>query len=146
MSEDETPDAVELANRAAEAIRQLHHATGRGQAGRSPGPRYPSDVCGILGALTLATHRLPQALQQLAGFLEAEAAASRVKSDSQPATVEGSVAKARSGISRASAYDERLASNLDAAQSATTWLAHRPPMSATHRNPSQDVSRARRRR
>jgi len=62
-----TTTAAQHAEQAAEAVRALNHAT-QPWAGGLTGP---GDVYDILGSLATLASRLPQALTQLQGFLDA---------------------------------------------------------------------------
>lgn len=67
---------VGAAQAAAQAVRDLNHATLSGT-----GYEYPADVYDVVGALALLTTRLPQAIGQAMAWLEREHAAGRVGHD-----------------------------------------------------------------
>jgi hypothetical protein len=70
-----TTEAQEIAERAAEAVRELIHAT---QAAKGT-LAYPADVYEVVGALETMTGRLPQAYEQLARWLDQQAEAQRIR-------------------------------------------------------------------
>jgi hypothetical protein len=74
-SDEHTAGAARLT---AEAIRFLNYATGHHA---DSGLTYPATAYDILGSLSATAHRLPQALQQLAAWLDAEHAAGRLADD-----------------------------------------------------------------
>lgn len=113
-----TASPAELADLAAEAVRALNHATVPGQARLA----YPSDVYDTLAALRRLAERLPQALAQLARWLDAEATAGRLTADSgrKPALVLTEVADACAAGGHAA---DAMARDLSAAQTAAAGLA-----------------------
>lgn len=109
------------ADEAAEAVRQLNHATLPAAGGLA----YPSDAYDAAGALALMASRLPQALAQLLAFLQAETTAGRVlivagEHAGDPAAVLTGVTAA---LDDAAAAARCLSCALGAAQSALTWAA-----------------------
>jgi hypothetical protein len=70
MTDPKSP--AEVADQAAEAIRALNRQLHQGAL------RYAADVYDIIGALKTAAGRLPQALGELAAWLEREQAAGRL--------------------------------------------------------------------
>jgi hypothetical protein len=114
-----------LAEDAAEAVRALNHATLTG-AGELV---FPADVYQVTGTLAVLAARLPQALTQLAAFLQAEQDAGRVvivagEHCGDPAAA---VSITRRHLDAAAAAAGRLQHALDAAQQALTWAAASPP-------------------
>jgi hypothetical protein len=67
---------LELADRAAEAVRELNHRTGRLGAVSGPAELYR-----LVGELAVLAGRLPQLLGQLDRWLQAERDAGRVRAD-----------------------------------------------------------------
>ncbi|CAM5244574.1 hypothetical protein SANTM175S_09779 [Streptomyces antimycoticus] len=59
-----TMTVVELSDAAAEAIRQLNHATGK-----PDGLEYPGDAYSTVANLKTLVQRLPQALEQIEAFI-----------------------------------------------------------------------------
>ena len=71
----DTPQPAALARAAADAVRSLNHATLGG------GLEQPADAYDVLGELSLAASRLPQALGQVGRWLAAALAAGQLSSD-----------------------------------------------------------------
>jgi hypothetical protein len=114
-----------LAEDAAEAVRALNHATlpGAGELA------YPADAYEVAGSLAVLAARLPQALAQLAAFLDGEVNAGRIAvvagqhaGDPQAAT-----GAARRHLDAAAAAARQLHQALDSAQNALTWAAASTP-------------------
>jgi hypothetical protein len=117
MSSDAPRD---LADRAAEAIRQLNYAA----------PRYPVDVYDVLGSLTVLAERLPQAFGQYARFLVAELERGRiVAEEGQPFAGAPAVAvmDAAHWLEQASRAAGQMRDALSNAQQATAGLAYAGP-------------------
>src|SRR5215213_1171406 len=70
-----TNEAQDIAERAAEAVRELIHATQAAKGALA----YPADVYEVVGALETMAGRLPQAYGQLADWLDREAEAQRLR-------------------------------------------------------------------
>lgn len=105
---------VEWAERAAEAIRGLNHASRAGYV-------WPSDVDATVGELQLLAERLPQALNQTARWLSRQDLAGRVGHDAgdDPTVVVGMVL---ADLEYAAAQATNLAGLLAAARTNTTHL------------------------
>ncbi len=113
--------AARLAGEAAEAIRQLNHAT-RPAAG---GLACPADAYDVTGELSALSARLIQALAQLAGFLNRQHAAGQITivagpHAGDPAAV---LAEVTAALDTAAAASRRLHQALDTARNALTWAA-----------------------
>jgi hypothetical protein len=113
MSTPVTP--VDWADRAAEAVRGLNHATIRG------GYVWPSDVDAVVGRLESLAIRLPQALDQAARWLRHEHAAGRVGYDTT-ADVNVAVGDALAGLDAAARKAVRLRTALSAVRVHTGHL------------------------
>src|SRR5215211_6231246 len=70
-----TNDAQDIAERAAEAVRELIHAT---QAAKDT-VAYPADVYEVVAALEMMAGRLPQTYGQLARWLDQQAERQRLR-------------------------------------------------------------------
>ncbi len=112
---------VESALAAAEAIRALNHAT----FPRAGGLVFPADAYDVLSALAVLAARLPQALDQLAGFLDTQCEHERIR------VVDGehrgdpvaAVTACAVHLEHAGAAAHRLQEALDAAAAAVCWAA-----------------------
>ncbi len=112
---------AELAGQAAEAVRNLNHATLPGTSGLE----YPADTYEVTGQLSLLAARLPQALAELLAFLAEQAAAGRIimvagEHAGNPAAMLTAVT---AELDAAVASARRLHRSLDAAQNHLTWAA-----------------------
>jgi hypothetical protein len=113
--------ATRLAGDAAEAIRQLNHATRSAGSGLA----YPADAYDIVGELSLMAARLPQALSQLLSFVTTEASAGRIVIAAGPqvgdpaAVLTALTAEMDAAVLAA----RRLQQALDAAHTTLTWAA-----------------------
>jgi len=106
---------LRLAERAAEAVRELNHRT------RDPGVfTGPAELYGLVGELALVAGRFPQLLDQLDRWLRAELDVGRVRADTgaDPGPL---VAAAGAGLADAGDAAQDLARVLDAARQ---HLAH----------------------
>lgn len=120
--------AVELAQEAAEAVQALNHVTifpdGDGRL------RYPADVYRILGELAVLGYRLPQAVQQLTGFLHRQHQAGYVAIDAgtryagDPAAA---VETATAFLQLAEQLAEQLGAALDHAAQALAYASYSGP-------------------
>jgi hypothetical protein len=110
---------LELANGLAEVVRSLNHQTRHHQA-----LHYPSEADKLIREISLAVSRLPQLLEQVSGWLEAEQATGRigVADGSGYFTAAPVVMAARGWLERAQAQARILQQALDAAASMTTDL------------------------
>jgi hypothetical protein len=106
----DSPRATALARQAAEALRSLNHAT-LGPDGIS----QPGDAYDVLGDLSLAVSRIPQALAQLGRWLAAALAAGQLGS-SNGTDPSVAVSGAWMFISDARGSAAALAGNLSLAQ------------------------------
>ena len=125
LSTDAPPSperTLQLAETIAEAVRVLGHATRHHEA-----LRWPSDADRLIRELSLAVSRLPQLLEQVSGWLEAEAAAGRIEMDAgQWAGRPGLAAEvARMKLEQAQAHARMLEQALDAAASVTSGMGAR---------------------
>jgi hypothetical protein len=115
-------DAPAIAERAAESIRALNHAT-QPATGRLS---YPAEVYEILGSLEAMAQRLPQACGQLAEWLDHQAEGGRLKATDGPFAddVPAAVATATHWLNRAARLAEELRLALANSQVAVGGLAH----------------------
>ena len=115
------PDYVlEVAEAFAEAARVMNHLT------RDHGAlQYPSEADRLIRDVSLAVSRLPQLLEQVAGWLEAEQAAGRITMASGSPYLSSSFAAevARMKLEQAQAHARILQQALDAAASVTSDMA-----------------------
>ena len=106
---------LDLAARAAEALRALNHRT------RDPGAfTGPAELYRLVGELAVLAGRLPQLLGQLDRWLRAEHDAGRIRADTGPGPG-GIVAASGAELADAGGAAHDLARVLDAAQQ---HLAH----------------------
>ncbi|HEY2269136.1 MAG TPA: hypothetical protein VGJ50_24970 [Streptosporangiaceae bacterium] len=114
------PQAAALAWQAADAIRSLNHA-----ALGPDGIGQPGDAYDVLGGLSLAASRLPQALAQVGRWLSAALAAGQLGSDdgTDPACA---VSGARIFLSDARGSAAALAENLSLAQQQLSAVSGQP--------------------
>lgn len=122
-------DTITLARTAAEAIRGLNHAA-RCDAGLD----QPSAAYDVLGALSLAASRLPQALTQITRYLDRALAAGRLGHDlgEDPCFAVGAAAVF---LDDARGSAAALAGDLDAA-SQQLALINGHPAARKHKDPS----------
>jgi hypothetical protein len=112
---------AELAGQAADAVRELNHATLPGAGVLA----YPADAYEVTGQLSVLAARLPQALAQILAFLQAEAQAGRItvvagQHAGDPAAM---LAAVTADLDAAVASARRLHQALDCAQNHLTWAA-----------------------
>ena len=117
-----SPDYVlELAETIAEAVRVLNHQTRHHEA-----LEYPSQADTLIRYLSSAASRLPQLLEQVSAWMNAEYAAGRIQMTGgefmQPA-VAGLAVEARLG--KAAEHAEALRQALDSATAVTSAMAAR---------------------
>lgn len=129
------PSLTDLADGAAEAIRALNHRT----LGGSGDLAVPSEVCGVLAALSALATRLPQLTQQLAAVLDRQLRDGQLIADGMtPADAAALVAAIRRSAQVAGCHANEFGRFLDAAHQAAAHLAIRgeraPPRLA---NPSR---------
>lgn len=125
MTGDVAPSPAQLADRAAEAIRSLNHATFPGTESTRAGLTCPSDAYDVLASLSLLAAWLPQLLAQLDRYLTAQVETGQVVVDGGEFTGDpaAAIATASHWLERASAAAGQLAHALDQAQQATAYLA-----------------------
>jgi hypothetical protein len=111
---------AELADRAAEAIRALNHATLPGHDAYE----WPADVDAALAALERLAQRLPQTLDQAVAWLEQEHAAHRIGHDTYPnrTAVADEVADLLGHLETAAADAHDLARSLASARAVSSHL------------------------
>lgn len=107
-----------LATRAAEAVRDLNHATQRAKAELT----YPGDAYEVVAALKLLTQRLPQSFDQLADFLATLAKTGAVTADD--GAPGDHLTRARSALDSAALTAHTLSEHLDRAHSALSPLGY----------------------
>jgi hypothetical protein len=109
---------------AAEAIRALNHAT------LTPGAyRVPGDVHAVIGDLEALLQRLPQALHQTGGALEAMDDAGRVVDTAHPGEPEVTsvtVIGVAEDLAETALYVQAAARRMTVAHTQASRLAHRP--------------------
>jgi hypothetical protein len=109
---------------AAEAIRALNHAT------LTPGAYpYPGDVYAVIGDLEALLQRLPQALHQTGGALEAMDDAGRVVDTAhpgEPAVTSVTVIGVAEDLAETALYVQAAARPLAVAHTQAARLAHTP--------------------
>ena len=111
--------SVEQAANANEAIRSLNHAT------LSTSGHSVADVYALLGELAQLGHRLEQTTGQLAGILEARQRLDSLHlatEDTRYNTASDAIDTALTALAIAARASERLALDLQAAQTALTWI------------------------
>ena len=103
-----------------ELVRALNHVVAHHSA-----LDYPSDADRLIRNVSLAVSRLPQLLEQVSGWLEAEQAAGRIRMASGSPFASASLAAevARMKLEQAQAYARVLQQALDAATSVTSDMA-----------------------
>lgn len=111
------PSPQELADKAAEAVRDLNHAT---QAAKG-NLIYPGDAYEVVASLKALTQRLPQSFEQLSTFLR------KLNADAVTAdygTPEEHLAEALSGLASSALIARTLTDHLDRAHSALAPLGY----------------------
>ncbi|MBP8533707.1 hypothetical protein [Streptomyces sp. MK37H] len=111
--------AVELSDAAAEAVRQLNHAT-RATGG---GLEYPGDAYSTVANLKTLAQRLPQALEQIEAFITGLHADGHLTSD-RGRPIEDEVDAVEASLKWAAGDAELLAERLDQAHSALSPLGY----------------------
>ncbi|MET7894996.1 hypothetical protein [Streptomyces mirabilis] len=110
--------AVELSDAAAEAVRDLNHATQSAKGELV----YPGDAYKTVASLKLLTQRLPQSFDQLFDFLGRLAKTGAVTADySAP---DDHLAEARSALASAAITAQTLTEHLDRAHGALAPLGY----------------------
>lgn len=130
MTGDVALSPAQLADRAAEAIRSLNHATFPSTSGLAGGLVWPSDAYDVLACLGLLAARLPQVLTQLEGYLTGEVEAGRVVIDGGEFAGDPAAAAATTShwLEHAGALAGQLGHALDQAQQALTYAAATDPV------------------
>ncbi|MEU1779261.1 hypothetical protein ABZ545_07195 [Streptomyces abikoensis] len=108
----------ELAGVAAEAIRDLNHATQSGKGELT----YPGDAYEVVALLKQLTQRLPQSFDQLSGFLGTLAKGGAVTADH--GTPDDHLAEARSALASCALIAETLTEFLDRAHAELAPLGY----------------------
>ncbi|WP_143670262.1 hypothetical protein [Streptomyces antimycoticus] len=111
--------AVELSDAAAEAIRQLNHATGKPGGGLE----YPGDAYSTVANLKTLVQRLPQALEQIEAFITSLHTDGHLTSD-RGRPIEDEIDAIQAGLKWAAGDAELLAERLDQAHSALSPLGY----------------------
>jgi hypothetical protein len=116
--------ASQLADVAAEAIRDLNHATHPGNG--YPALTYPSDVYSTLANLAVLVSRLPQVFDQLQRFVTAQVAAGQVSLDdgAHPGDPFAAAAVMRSALADAAGVADLLHRLLEQAQAAIAFASY----------------------
>jgi hypothetical protein len=114
MNSTEPTTPAEWADRAAEAVRGLNHASRGGYA-------WPSDVDAVVGSLETLAQRMPQALGQASRWLARETEAGRVGHDSGADTAYA-VGRALANLEAAADLAGELRALLAEARADTTHL------------------------
>ncbi|MFK0282557.1 hypothetical protein ACIQVL_19105 [Streptomyces sp. NPDC090499] len=112
----------DLADQAAEAIRNLNHAiqSAKGEL------NYPSDAYELVASLKQLTQRLPQSFEQISRFLGALAKTGAVTADH--GTPDDHLAEARSGLASAALIAQTLTDHLGYAHSALGPIGYSGPI------------------
>lgn len=108
-----------------EAFRLLNYATMPGRGGY-PGLRFPSDVYSVLGELSAAFGKFPQALDQMRQFIAAEVSEGWARENPHFGPHGGDAEAAHvalaASLTEASAYAQALAQALGTGQSAVRGM------------------------
>lgn len=122
QEELDLPLAVQHAERAAEAVRALNHATlNVGQV------QWPSDVDMVVAYLEMTARRMPQALRQLSHWLRVKQAAGLIGHDHGNDRAAEAVAAALEEIAEAVRDADELRISLGNARSFTNHLTGKSP-------------------
>ncbi|GAA0556588.1 hypothetical protein [Streptomyces mordarskii] len=113
-----TMTVVELSDAAAEAIRQLNHATGK-----PDGLEYPGDAYSTVANLKTLVQRLPQALEQIEAFITGLHTDGHLTSD-RGRPIEDEIDAVQASLKWAAGDAELLAERLDQAHSALSPLGY----------------------
>lgn len=124
------PPALELAEQAAEAVRELNHRTRDARAFTGPAELYR-----LVAELALLAGRLPQLLDQLEDWLHAEHDAGRLRSDTRTAP-DRIIAAAGADLADAGDAAHDLAHVLAAAQQQLAHLGATQPDRTTNQKAS----------
>jgi ABC-type transporter Mla subunit MlaD len=110
--------AVELSDAAAEAVRDLNHATQSAKGELT----YPGDAYEVVASLKILSQRLPQSFDQISDFLGTLAKTGAVTADY--GAPDGHLAEARSALASAAIVAQTLTEFLDRAHSALAPLGY----------------------
>ncbi|MGW3925976.1 hypothetical protein [Streptomyces sp. NPDC005093] len=114
---------AELAAEAADAVRNLNHATLWGRV--DGGWEYPSDAYDVIGELQHMAMRTPQALQQAGKFIDAFADEGRLGVDAGGTDVAGMQADLSAALEDAIAAAAALTKALTVAHNVASHLTYR---------------------
>ena len=95
----------DLADLAAEAVRALNHVTIETRPGHG-GYRTPSDADATLANLQVLVERLPQALSQMARWLDGQGIDGRLRHDTYPAHQDRATSARQGRLTASAATDE----------------------------------------
>ncbi|WP_327655988.1 hypothetical protein [Streptomyces sp. NBC_00483] len=108
------PTPVELADRAAETVRDLNYATLPWASGLA----FPGDAYSTVGNLSMLAMRLPQALRQITGFIDRQHEQGALYSDQGTDSLETRIAMLRSATDAAVIAADALYAALEQAHGA----------------------------
>ncbi|MEE4493770.1 hypothetical protein [Streptomyces sp. BE230] len=112
------PSPQELADKAAEAVRDLNHATQAAKGNLT----YPGDAYEVVASLKALTQRLPQSFEQLSHFVEVLTESGAVTADyGEP---DEHLAEARSALASGVLVAQTLAEFLDHVHSSLAPLGY----------------------
>ncbi|MFE0137759.1 hypothetical protein ACFWY6_40310 [Streptomyces sp. NPDC059037] len=109
---------ADLADRAAEAVRNLNHATQKSNSELT----YPSDAYQIVAPLHRLVYRLPQSFDQISGFLADLTQTGAVTADH--GTADDHIGEARSALASCTLIAQTLAEHLERAHNALAPLGY----------------------
>lgn len=119
------PTPRNLADRAAEAVRGLNHATQSAKGELT----YPGDAYKVVASLKTLTQRLPQSFEQLAAFLRRLDKTDMVTADY--GTPEEHLAETLSALASSALIAQTLTEHLDRAHNALAPLGWNGPLPDT---------------
>jgi hypothetical protein len=119
------PTPQELADQAAEAVRDLNHAT----QGAKGNLTFPGDAYEVVASLKTLTQRLPQSFEQLSVFLRKLDKTDAVTADH--GTPEDHLTEALSGLASSALIAQTLTEHLDRAHNALAPLGWSGPLPDT---------------
>lgn len=114
------PAAADLAETAAEAIRDLNRVT-RSMGG---GLEYPGDAYTTVANLSALAMRLPQAFEQICGFIDRLDELGSLRSDNGPEDLAQRLEDLRSAMTLAGGWASALHTCLDQAHSALSPIGY----------------------
>ncbi|QKV93966.1 hypothetical protein HUT19_21220 [Streptomyces sp. NA02950] len=115
----QTMPAAELSEAAAEAIRQLNHATLKWGSGLE----YPGDAYSTVANLKTLVQRLPQTFEQILAFLADLHDGGHLRSDRDP-NADDDMAAVKAALDWAADDARNLAGSLDSAHSALSPIGY----------------------